>query len=132
MTSPQDDRPFRALFSEQAERDRRQTPAFDETLRHARSRPRISVARLALAAGLVLAAGMLSSLVYQRVHQRRGDVPQQVALPNLLETLDNTSLVQWQSPTAFLLDWSSAPGQSDSAPLPKQYQNGSETRHSNG
>ena len=130
MTSQQDDRPFRALFSEQAGQDRRQAPAFEDTLRHARGRPPIAVARLALAAGLVLAAGTLFSLAYRSV--TRPPVEPQAALPNMLEALDNTSLAQWQSPTAFLLDWPSAPAQPDSEPAPDQYQNRSETRHSNG
>ena len=130
MTSEQDDRPFRALFSEQAGQDRRQTPSFEETLRPARRRPRIAVARLALAAGLALTAGLLTSLAYRSV--TRPPVEQQAALPNMLEALDNTSLARWESPTAFLLDWPSDPAQPESAPAPDQNQVGSETRHSNG
>jgi len=132
MTSEQDDRPFRALFSEQAGRDRRQTPSLEDTLRHTRSRPRIAAGRLALAAGVVLIAGVVFSVAYQGMHQRRGDGVPQAALPNLLETFDNTSLAQWKSPTAFLLDFSNSAAQPDSAPAPDRNQVGPESRQSNG
>ena len=129
MTRPQDHLPFRTLFSEQAAHDRRHAPSFDATLRRPRTQPRLSLARLALAAGLLLAAGAGIPLTYHSLHQGHA-APPQAALPNLLDALDPAPLAQWPSPTAFLLDFTAA--QTERLPSPGPAQFGPESRNSNG
>jgi hypothetical protein len=127
MNRQDHDLPLRTLFSEQARVDRQQAPAFDEALRRPSRTPRLAVERLAPVLALLLIMAVAVPLVYRSVASAQR--PPSAALPNLLDALDDASIVQWQSPTTFLLDMSN-PAEAHRAPSPEQNQ--PDSRRSNG
>jgi hypothetical protein len=127
MSRHQDDPLFQTLFSEQARFDIGKAPDFDRVLGRPCVQSRLSAGRLTATAGLMLVLAVGVPLVHRSVTATQR--PPQVALPNLLEGLDEPSMLSWQSPTAFLLDLS-IPAGAQSAPPPNQ--NLPASRHSNG
>jgi len=118
---------IRKLFSDQAKRDRAASAPFDQTLRAARPAPRVAFTRMAIAASLLIIAGILLTLTLRNTSTPQKPAPQ-FALPNLLEGLDTPAETPWQSPTAFLLDLSN-PTNNNTGTSPE---NPSQTRQSNG